>query len=239
MSRSKAVALARQPLFGPTAALAAAALGAAVLTALPQPAQAQVRGPQGSYQQSCRAAYMDGGVLRAECRTDNGGWRWSELEPRGCRGSDIFNFHGILACSGDPRNNRPDLNGPSYDRYDRYGDRRDRRDDRWDRREDRREDRWDRRDDRRERWDDRRGGGAATLYDDAGFGGRAFSLDRDMPDLRDTGMNDRVSSMRLRGTWEACSDAWFRGECRRFRGDVWNLRDQGFNDRISSLRRVR
>lgn len=64
------------------------------------------------------------------------------------------------------------------------------------------------------------------------FNNEVWNLDR-------TGMNDRISSMRLRGRWEACTDANFRGSCRVVSGDERNLASTGFNDRISSLRPAR
>ena len=57
-----------------------------------------------------------------------------------------------------------------------------------------------------------------------------------IPDLRAEGMNDAISSMRMRGEWTACTDANFRGQCQTFSGDVNSLRSSGMNDRISSLR---
>lgn len=211
MPRPIAAAAAVDPIRASVLGLGAAALTAAVALAAPQPAEAQsFRAPEGSYQRTCRDITAWGGILRAECRDERSGqWRRSELNYRDCRGSDIFNFRGVLSCSGDPRNPRPDLDGPSRDGRGP-----------WDRGP------WGR-------------SGGITVYEDAGFRGRSLTFRDQVTDLRNTGLNDRISSMRVQGTWEACSDAWFRGECRRFSGDVWNLQDQRFNDRISSLRRVR
>ena len=78
-----------------------------------------------------------------------------------------------------------------------------------------------------------------TVYRDALYRGASTSFRGAMPNLRETDFNDNISSMRFRGTWEACTDAYFRGTCRTFSDDVWNLQQHGMNDRISSLRPVR
>lgn len=85
--------------------------------------------------------------------------------------------------------------------------------------------------------------------DDGGWGGRGIEVFRDddfrgaserfngaIPDLRSAGLNDAISSMRMRGDWTACTDTNFRGQCQTFSGDVGSLRQYGMNDRISSLR---
>ena len=85
------------------------------------------------------------------------------------------------------------------------------------------------------------GGGRAsiTVYRDADYRGASYSFQEAIPNLANSGLNDAISSMRLRGEWEACTDAYFRGSCQNFRDDVRNLRNWGMNDRISSLRPVR
>ena len=61
-----------------------------------------------------------------------------------------------------------------------------------------------------------------------------------IPNLRNSGLNDAISSMRLgRGSWEVCEDANYRGRCEVINGDVSNLARSGMNDRISSLRPAR
>lgn len=75
-----------------------------------------------------------------------------------------------------------------------------------------------------------------VVYRDDGFRGPALTFNSAVPDLRNSGMNDQISSMRMRGTWTACTDAHFRGQCQTFSGDVSSLRAVGMNDRISSLR---
>jgi len=78
-----------------------------------------------------------------------------------------------------------------------------------------------------------------TVYRDALYRGESTTFRGDMPNLRNSGFNDVISSMRFRGAWEVCTDAYFRGTCRVLSDDVWNLEQHGLNDRISSLRPVR
>ena len=67
-----------------------------------------------------------------------------------------------------------------------------------------------------------------------------MSFREEVPNLRNSGMNDAISSMRLgRGSWEVCTDAYFRGNCQVVRQDIRNLQNWGINDRISSMRPVR
>jgi hypothetical protein len=55
--------------------------------------------PPGSYQQSCANAYMDGGVLTATCPSPNGTRYTTQIVARSCRGGDIANRNGRLACN--------------------------------------------------------------------------------------------------------------------------------------------
>lgn len=84
------------------------------------------------------------------------------------------------------------------------------------------------------------GGGrnAITVYRDSEFRGPSARYQGAVPNLRNSGFNDTISSMQFRGEWEACTDAYFRGQCRTFRDDVRNLQQWGMNDRVSSLRPV-
>lgn len=82
------------------------------------------------------------------------------------------------------------------------------------------------------------GGGntSITVYSDAIYRGASQSFSREIPDLRSSGLNDRISSIRIRGPWEVCTDANFRGQCQVIREDVANLESWRLNDRISSMR---
>ncbi|HYD98953.1 MAG TPA: beta/gamma crystallin-related protein [Alphaproteobacteria bacterium] len=79
-----------------------------------------------------------------------------------------------------------------------------------------------------------RGGAVATVYQHGRFRGRSATFDGPVPDLRRLGMDDRISSLRLQGTWEICEDSHYRGRCAVVEGNVADLR--GFADEISSLR---
>lgn len=83
------------------------------------------------------------------------------------------------------------------------------------------------------------GYGMVTVYRDANYRGGSVRFTDAIANLRDSGLNDGISSMQLRGDWEGCSDANFRGRCVVFRNSVHNLSNIGMNDRISSLRPVR
>ena len=79
-----------------------------------------------------------------------------------------------------------------------------------------------------------------TVYEDPDFRGDSVTFRNDMPDLRQEGLNDRISSLEVDGNqaWEVCRDVNFGGGCRVFQGSIENLRSEGWNDRISSMRAV-
>lgn len=197
-------------------------LAAAVLLA-PSPASAQRggsdRAPSGSYERSCNSISVSGGRLFATCRDVGRNQRASSLDLSRCGRSDIANDNGLLVCAGargewerNPGGGRPD--GGRHDGW--------------------RQDGW------------RPGGGwsgssrsSITVYKDANFNGERATFQGEVYNLSSTGLNDAISSMEMRGPWEACTDSNFRGQCQIFEGDVRNLSRWGFNDRISSLRPVR
>jgi hypothetical protein len=95
-------------------------------------------------------------------------------------------------------------------------------------------------------WDDGRPGNGGwgrssiTVYRDSDYRGQSMSFREEVPNLRNMGMNDAISSIRLsRGAWEVCEDAYYRGRCEIVSGDMRNLANTGMNDRISSLRPAR
>jgi hypothetical protein len=92
----------------------------------------------------------------------------------------------------------------------------------------------------RDDYSDNRYGEGITVFANPNFGGRRASFNGDVPDLRQYGMNDQVTSIEVpRGeTWEICVDIDYQGACQTVRGSVSDLRDMGWNDRISSMRRV-
>jgi hypothetical protein len=79
------------------------------------------------------------------------------------------------------------------------------------------------------------------LYQNDDFKGRSLRGTDVVPNLRDSGFNDAVSSIKvLTGTWELCVDADFRGKCVVLEpGQYRSLREWRLNDRVTSLRRVR
>jgi opacity protein-like surface antigen len=52
----------------------------------------------GSYQSSCTNVYMNGPTLTASCTAPNGQRITSSINPAQCRGGDIANVNGRLAC---------------------------------------------------------------------------------------------------------------------------------------------
>jgi hypothetical protein len=78
----------------------------------------------------------------------------------------------------------------------------------------------------------------ACFFEDRDFGGRYFCV-RPGDDLRSipSGMNDRVSSIRLLGASEVTvfRDNDMRGRAAHFTRDVTDLRNDGWNDTISSI----
>ena len=79
-----------------------------------------------------------------------------------------------------------------------------------------------------------------TVYEDPDFRGDSVTFRNEVPDLRQHGLNDRISSLEVNGNqaWEVCRDINFGGGCRVFQGSIENLRAEGWNDRISSMRAV-
>lgn len=189
------------------------ALAAAALSTAPQ--DYGVRGaPRGDYRQSCSGEYTNRGRLYADCRDNRGRTRETSIELNRCSNYEIQNRDGLLVCGpvrGDYED-RPGNGGGNGGGWNPGGP-------------------------------GGPGGGwgrtSITVYRDAGFRGATQTYDREMPNLQNTGMNDAISSVQLRGAWEVCTDAYFRGQCQIIDQDVFNLRNSGINDRISSLRPAR
>jgi hypothetical protein len=79
-----------------------------------------------------------------------------------------------------------------------------------------------------------------TVYEHPDFRGESVTFRNAVPDLRQAGLNDRISSLEVDGNqaWEVCRDVNFEGGCRVFTGTIDDLRSEGWNDRISSMRAV-
>lgn len=84
-------------------------------------------------------------------------------------------------------------------------------------------------------------GGRARVdvYAEPDFRGQAITLNDDVDNLRNSGFNDRIQSMRVSGgNWEACEDRNYGGSCLVFGpGDYRRLPPQ-LDRSISSMRRV-
>lgn len=162
--------------------------------------------PRGDYRQSCSGEYTNRGRLYADCRTNRGQVRGSSIELARCSAYEIRNDDGLLTC------------GPVRGQFEDRGNGGGRPD-----RPDRPGDGWG-------------GRSSIVVFRDSDFRGATYTFTEEVPNLRNSGMNDAISSMQLRGDWEVCTDAYFRGNCQIIREDVRNLQNWGLNDRISSLR---
>ena len=62
------------------------------------------------------------------------------------------------------------------------------------------------------------GYGGITVYEDPDFRGDSVTFRNEVPDLREHGLNDRISSIEVDGNqaWEVCRDVNFGGGCRVF-----------------------
>ena len=87
---------------------------------------------------------------------------------------------------------------------------------------------------------DRRWYARITLYEDSDFRGSRRTFNRDVPDLRHTGMADEASSAYVQGgAWQLCTRPHYRGRCVTVDHNVYNFEYLGINDRTESVRRIR
>lgn len=79
------------------------------------------------------------------------------------------------------------------------------------------------------------------VYADINFRGLSATFVRDTPDLRPSGLDGRISSLKVAPgeVWEACTEVNFGGRCQVFSADQNDLRRGGWNDTIRSVRRLR
>jgi hypothetical protein len=84
------------------------------------------------------------------------------------------------------------------------------------------------------------GGYGMSVYEDANFRGRNATFIDDMPDLRQTGLDRRISSIRVAvgEVWQVCTERNYQGRCQVVSGTESNLQLNGWNDVIQSARRV-
>lgn len=248
-----------------TLTMTIAALGALTAGFAAAPAaEAQNRGaPRGSYQATCSGAYVNQGRLYADCRDTRGRMRETSIELARCSSSDIGNDNGLLVCFGHRGSyeDRPgggnggggggggspsitffadsDFRGASITVsgetafLSTFND----------------------------RASSARVNGSWEVCEDARFGGRCERIDRDVRNLSDFGLNDRISSVRAArggggggggggwtggnggGSWgggrnsiTVYRDANFTGDSETLRGEIPNLSRLGLNDAISSMR---
>lgn len=78
------------------------------------------------------------------------------------------------------------------------------------------------------------------FFENEGFRGRSFATQGDLADLRQTGFNDRSSSVQVYGgPWELCRDSAFNGPCAVLRqGQYPSLATMGLDNQVSSARIV-
>lgn len=181
-------------------------------------AQAQSRvAPRGSYAQSCSGAYVNQGRLYADCRDMRGQIRGTSIELNRCSNNEIVNDDGRLVCGrhrGDIEDGRPGQGGGwgNGGRPPGGG------------------------------WGGGNGGWgrqSITVFRDSNYRGDSRTFNGEVEDLKQAGMNDVASSLRLRGRWEVCEHSYYRGRCQVFDSDVNDLVRFGLNDRISSIRPAR
>ena len=84
------------------------------------------------------------------------------------------------------------------------------------------------------------GGPGITVFADSNFRGTARTFQNNVSDLRSSGLDNRISSLRIGPgeQWEVCAERNYRGGCVVVSGEESDLGRNNWNDRISSLRRV-
>jgi beta/gamma crystallin len=78
------------------------------------------------------------------------------------------------------------------------------------------------------------------LFADIDFNGTSRAINQDIPDMRQLGLNDTISSIEIPNgqVWQICEDINYQGRCQNVSGNVSDLRNGDWNDRISSMRLV-
>ncbi|HEX4712595.1 beta/gamma crystallin-related protein [Phenylobacterium sp.] len=182
------------------------------LPAAPTTAQPQYGAPRGSYERQCANIWMNGPFLSATCQGAQGGGE-SSINVLSCSGDIGVDASGALSCAGPgaapPKDSAP---GPraAYDPGPGYGER-----------------------------PQRYGRDSITLFGGRNWRGASVSVDSETPNLKETGLNDRVASIQLdraSGPWIVCTDSEYRGRCVMIDQSVADTRDIGMRYSISSLR---
>ena len=77
------------------------------------------------------------------------------------------------------------------------------------------------------------------VYTETDFRGTAYTLDNDTDNLRNSGFNDRIRSMRIfGGNWEACEDRDYGGICMVYGPGDYRRLPPELDRSISSLRKI-
>jgi hypothetical protein len=180
--------------------------------------------PPGSYRQQCTDLYMEGQFLHGYCRGPRGAGE-SSVNVLSCSTGVFVDETGALACIGPGGGAPPAYVPPPSPGYapgqgyapgsgyaPGYGPGRG------------------------------SGRGAAVLYSRPGWRGPSIVVDGPAPNLADSGLNDRVRSIRLNprsGPWLVCNDADFGGRCVTIRRSVEDTGQIGMRGDISSIRPLR
>jgi hypothetical protein len=208
-------------------ALGGLALSAALAGSLPAAAQPYPM-PPGSYRQQCTRLYMEGQFLHGVCRGARGGGE-SSINVLSCSTGVFVDDTGALACIGPgggappayapgPGYPGPGAPGPGYGPGYQRGP-----------------------GDGYQPGPDY-SGSAATLYARPGWQGRRVIVDRPVANLADSGLNDKVRSIRLglrAGPWLICTEANFGGRSVTIERSLGDTGQVGMRDDISSLRPLR
>ena len=101
---------------------------------------------------------------------------------------------------------------------------------------------WSRDNRRGENWsrEARHYGSRAVIYSSPQFRGERFVVNGNyVPNLANSGFNDRAQSLRVEGgTWMFCSDANLQGQCRTFGPGSYAELPRALDGRLSSGRQV-
>jgi hypothetical protein len=173
--------------------------------------------PPGDYQLHCSNIRMNGQFLSAYCRGAHGAGN-SSINVASCSTGIFVDDSGALTCVGPGGGQPPAVRNapPGYatgQERGYYGG--------------------------GSYYGDRRGRFAAELYPRPGWRGPPVRIQGAAPDLGDTGLNDRVRSIRIperSGPWLVCTDAGFHGRCTTIWRSVGDTRELGMGDSISSIR---
>jgi hypothetical protein len=172
--------------------------------------------PPGDYRSRCRDIAMNGLFLSATCGGARGGGQ-SSINVQSCPGANIsVDASGALVCAG-VAGGRPPPPGPGTGYPGGPGN---------------------------PGYPGGPGYGrnAITVYAKKNFGGGSQRFDYAIGNLGNTGLNDRIRSIRLErrsGPWLVCEDANFRGRCQQIDRSVSDTRKIGMDRAISSFRPLR